>query len=174
MKSKTIVLSIIILIVLLLSLYFVNRGKPSSNVQLDKSIVDGEENLKNLENIIKVIVDKGAKESDKSEVDSNYFSSKSFDNLRDPFTYPKTGIVKMQKKSDGEKRKPNDKPKNIVPSFELKGIVFDKENSMAIINGEVYKEGDLIKKYRVVRITKSGVKLVSRDSQIYLKAPEFD
>ncbi len=181
-KNKIIILSVLIFILaLLLSLHFIKAGKSSPNVQFAKSIIDDEENLIKVENIIKEILDEETKKLNKPAIDSTTFTYKIFNKLRDPFSFPKTKtpaskskIVNKQQKTDVKQGKPKNKLEDTIPKLELKGIIFDKENPLAIINGAVYKEGDLIKSYRVVRITKDGVKLVSRNNQIYLKAPEFD
>ena len=131
---------------------------------------DQKDDFTQVENIIKEILDEVVKEIDESHFDSITSKYKSFKQLRDPFIFVKARMPASKSKIAGKKQK----TRNSVPKLELKGIIFDKENPMAIINGEVYKEGDLIKSFRVVRITKDGVRLVSRNNQIYLKAPEFD
>jgi len=132
---------------------------------------DQEDDFSEVENIIKEILDEGVKEIDESHFDSIASKYKNFEQLRDPFTFAKS---KATKKTSAKQSKRKDKTKSSIPKLELRGIIFDKENPMAIINGEVYREGDLIKNFRVVRITKDGVKLVSRNNQLYLKAPEFN
>jgi len=136
---------------------------------------DQNDDFSQVENIIKEILNEGVKEIDESHLDSIASKYKNFKQLRDPFAFPKTKITAVKKQiPDVKQAKPKVKPVNNIPKLELKGIIFDKENPMAIINGEVYREGDLIKNFRVVRITKDGVKLVSKNNQLYLKAPEFN
>ena len=142
---------------------------------------DQKDDFTQVENIIKEILDEGVKEIDESHLYSITSKYNSFKQLRDPFIFvearipaSKSKIAGKKQKTDVKQGKPKVKPENNIPKLELKGIIFDKENPMAIINGEVYKEGDLIKSFRVVRITKDGVRLVSRNNRIYLKAPEFD
>jgi hypothetical protein len=168
-KNKIIILIALVLSLTLLGIFQLKRtGKQeynAPNVQIAFNQVD---NFSQVENIIKEILDEGIKEIDESHLDLIVGKYKNFEQLRDPFTFIKTRTPASTKKLTRKKQKAS------MPKLELRGIIFDKENPVAIINGEVYREGDLIKNFRVVRITKDGVKLVSRNNQLYLKAPEFN
>ena len=139
-----------------------------------QSNFDQNNDFSQVENIIKEILDKGKKEIDELHLDSIAGKYKNFEQLRDPFTFVKAKIPASKSKIAVKRVESKVKPENKTPKLELKGIIFDKENPTAIINGEIYREGDLIEGFRVVRITKDGVKLVSRNNQLYLKAPEFN
>ena len=175
-KNKIIILIVLVLSLTLLGIFQLKRtGKREYNAHMVQINFDQKDDFTQVENIIKEILDELVKEIDESHFDSITSKYKSFKQLRDPFIFVKARMPASKSKIAGKKQsKRKDKTKSIMPKLELKGIIFDKENPMAIINGEVYKEGDLIKSFRVVRITKDGVKLVSRNNQIYLKAPEFD
>ncbi|MFA4839329.1 MAG: hypothetical protein WC703_07635 [Candidatus Neomarinimicrobiota bacterium] len=71
-------------------------------------------------------------------------------------------------------QKPKEPPKPELPKIHLEGIIFDKKSPMAIIDGEVYRVGDVIKGFRISEISKSGVRLNSPSNQIVLKAPEIE
>ena len=162
-KNKIIILIALALSLILLGILQLRRtGKQDYNAHMVQINFDQENDFSQVENIIKEILDEGVKEIDESHFDSIATKYKSFEQLRDPFAFPKTQKTAVKKQ------------KTSMPKLELRGIIFDKENPMAIINGEVYREGDLIKNFRVVRITKDGVKLVSKNNQLYLKAPEFN
>lgn len=47
----------------------------------------------------------------------------------------------------------------------LKGIIYSKEGSIAIIGDEVFKENDIISDYRVMKITKKKV-LLRKDKEV--------
>jgi hypothetical protein len=168
-KNKIIILIALVLSLTLLGIFQLRRtGKQEYNAHMVQIAFDQEDNFSQVENIIKEILDEGVKEIDASHFDSIAGKYKNFEQLRDPFAFPKT------RKTAVKQDKPKVKPENNIPKFELRGIIFDKNKPMAIINGEVYGEGDLIEGFRVVRITKDGVKLVSKNNQLYLKAPEFN
>ncbi len=175
-KNKILILIALVLSLILLGIFQLRRtGKQDFNAHMVQINFDQKDNFSQVENIIKEILDEGVKEIDASHFDSIANKYKSFEQLRDPFAFPKTQKTAVKKqKPDVKQGKPKVKPENKIPKLELKGIIFDKENPMAIINGEVYREGDLIEGFRVVRITKDGVKLVSSNNQLYLKAPEFN
>ena len=178
-KNKIIILIALVLSLILLGIFQLRRtGKQDFNAHMVQINFDQKDNFSQVENIIKEILDEGVKEIDASHFDSIANKYKSFEQLRDPFTFAKiktpASKSKATKKTSTKQSKRKDKTKSSMPKLELKGIIFDKENPMAIINGEVYREGDLIKNFRVVRITKDGVKLVSKNNQLYLKAPEFN
>ena len=179
-KGKFKIIMLLILLLLMLSIWIINfkiAGYKANNLQMLENSDSRKDEIYHIENIVKEILSSAEKDFDESLTDSIFLVYKNSGELRDPFVFvqskkastPKKKVIKTKQKS-----RPSPKPKDIQPKLELNGIIFDKENSIAIINGEVYKEGDLIKSYRVVRITKDGVKLVSRNNQIYLKAPEFD
>jgi len=181
-KNKIIILIALTLSLILLGIFQLRRtGKQEYNAPKEQIAFDQNDDFSQVENIIKEILDEGVKEIEESHLDSIAIKYKSFEQLRDPFTFAKartpaskSKIAGKKQKTDVKQAKPKVKPENNIPKLELKGIFFDKDNPMAIINGEVYREGDLIEGFRVVRITKDGVKLVSQDNQLYLKAPEFN
>jgi len=181
-KIKIIILIALALSLILLGIFQLSRtGKQEFNAHMVQIVYDQENDFNQVENIIKEILDEGLKEIDESHLDSIASKDKSFEQLRDPFTFAKAwtpdskSIIAVKKqKTDVKQGEPKVKPENDIPKFLLVGIFFDENNPMAIINGEVYREGDLIEGFRVVRITKDGVKLVSKNNQLYLKAPEFN
>jgi len=174
-KSKIIILTALTLSLILLGIFQLKRaGKQEYNAPKVQIAFNQIDNFSQVENIIKEILDEGKKEIDEPHLDSIVGKYRNFEQLRNPFTFVKAKISASKSKIAVKRVKPKVKPENKTPKLEIKGIIFDKENPMAIINGEVYKEGDLIEGFRVVRITKDGVKLVSRNNQLYLKAPEFN
>jgi len=101
-------------------------------------------------------------------------------NLRDPFQYTnqsKSKTVKSQSPSNSqtktvkEKVKPKPKPKLQIT---LNGIIFDKENPMAIINGDIYKTSDKIGEYSILSISEKGVQLHSEKENLFLQAPVIE
>ncbi|MCF7874204.1 MAG: hypothetical protein K9M00_05170 [Candidatus Omnitrophica bacterium] len=56
-------------------------------------------------------------------------------------------------------------PKQTSPSYKLEGIVFDKNNPFAIINGKQVYEGDKIGDYIVSQINKESVGLSGKDAK---------
>jgi len=178
-KNKVIILIALVLSLILLGIFQVLRSEKQRHITPKVKIAfDQNDDFSQVENIIKEILVEGVKEIDESHFDSIAGKYKNFEQLRDPFAFPKTQkpaappkTAWKQPKTGVKPAKPKAKPE---PRFEIKGIIFDKENPIAIINGEIYKVGDIINSYRVVRITKEGVKLVSRYNQIFLKAPEFN
>jgi len=181
-KTKIIILIALTLSFILLGIFQLRRtGKQEYNAPKVQITFDQKDDFSQVENIIKEILNEGVTEIDESHLDSIAIKYKSFEQLRNPFTFAKartpaskSKIARKKQKTDVKQAKPKVKPENNIPKLELKGIFFDKDNPMAIINGEVYREGDLIEGFRVVRITKDGVKLVSKNNQLYLKAPEFN
>jgi len=173
-KNKIIILLVLALLLIILGIFQiirpVKRRYTTPKVQID---FDQNNNFSQVENIIKEILNEGVKEIDEPHFDSIVTQYKSLEQLRDPFTFPKTQKTAASPKTAVKKLETDVKPAKPEPGFEVNGIIFDKENPMAIIDGEIYKVGDIINSYRVVRITKEGVKLVSKNNQIYLKAPEF-
>ena len=168
-KNKIIILIALALSLILLGILQLRRtGKQDYNAHMVQINFDQENDFSQVENIIKEILDEGVKEIDESHLYSIATKYKNFNQLRNPFIFVKARTPASKSKIARKKQKTS------MPKLELRGIIFDKENPMAIINGEVYREGDLIKNFRVVRITKDGVKLVSKNNQLYLKAPEFN
>jgi len=103
-------------------------------------------------------------------------------NLRDPFQYnspikkqsnSKTGKVKSASTSQAKPviSKPKPKPK---PQLTLNGIIFDKENPMAIINGDIFKTSDKIGEYTIQSISEKGVQLLSGKDDLFLQAPVIE
>jgi len=105
-------------------------------------------------------------------------------NLRDPFQYTSSiknksnsKTVKSQSPSNSqiktvnEKVKPKPKPKLQIT---LNGIIFDKENPMAIINRDIYKTSDRIGKYSILSINEKGVQLRSEKENLFLQAPVIE
>jgi len=103
-------------------------------------------------------------------------------NLRDPFQYTnqsKSKTVKNQSPSNSQtktvkekvKVKPKPKPKLQIT---LNGIIFDKENPMAIINGDIYKTSDKIGEYSILSISEKGVQLRSEKENLFLQAPVIE
>ena len=171
-ENKIIILIALVLFLILLGIFQLRRTrKQEYNAPMVQIAFDQEDVFTQVENIIKEILDEGVKEINASHFDLITSKYKNFEQLRDPFTFAKSIATK---KTSTKQSKRKYKTKSSIPKLELKGIIFDKENPMAIINGEVYREGDLIEGFRIVRITKDGVKLVSRNNQLYLKAPEFN
>ncbi|MBU0710635.1 general secretion pathway protein GspB [bacterium] len=174
-KNKIIILIALALSLILLGIFQLSRtGKQEFNAHMVQIVYDQENDFNQVENIIKEILDEGVKEIDASHLDSIAGKYKSFEQLRDPFTFAKAWTPDSKSIIAVKQGKPKVKPENNIPKFLLVGIIFDENNPLAIINGEVYREGDLIEGFRVVRITKDGVKLVSKNNQLYLKAPEFN
>jgi len=98
--------------------------------------------------------------------------------VRDPFSF--SSAQRIVSDSDKKKmvkstlQKPIEPPKPEIPKIHLEGIIFDKKSPMAIIDGEVYRVGDVIKGFRITEISQGGVRLKSPDDQIVLKAPEIE
>ena len=96
-------------------------------------------------------------------------------NIRDPFMFPEDLIKEQSRKyTETQKTKvPEKKAKPREPklALNLTGIIFDKENPMAIINGEVYKVSDKIAEYTIRSISEQGVQLVSNKKTIFLETP---
>jgi len=62
----------------------------------------------------------------------------------------------------------------VISRFSLTGIIIDSHNSKAIINNEIYDQGDVIDDFRIVQITQQGVKLSSGQLDFFINAPGFE
>jgi hypothetical protein len=99
-------------------------------------------------------------------------------NLRDPFRFPgtvkelETAVKAKTKAATAAKVKPvKPKPK---PQLTLNGIIWDTENPMAIINGDIYKISDRIGDYTILTINEQGVRLRFGRENVFLQAPVIE
>ncbi|MBL7075617.1 hypothetical protein ISS37_10320 [candidate division KSB1 bacterium] len=171
MEGKKKIIILMALVFFLALAWFLVLRNPGQGATVQTWVSDDDQRIEValIDNIIQEIQDlKGPVEGDLGS-ELTTLATLDLGRVRDPFTFVE------QKKSIGRKKPPGGKKRNMrIPRLDLTGIIFDREKPAAIINGEVYIEGNIVKGFRVVRISKSGVKLVSKEIQIYLKAPEFD
>lgn len=100
--------------------------------------------------------------------------------LRDPFIFP--GDLVLAKKPATEQKKasstatPKVTKKSPEPKREIRlaGIIYDKSNPMAIINGNIYRTADKIDEFTVKAINEQGVLLVSSKERLFLEAPTIE
>jgi len=88
------------------------------------------------------------------------------DNFKD-FTYDSKGrrdpfvpLINAKAKHDSEKEKAD------TGAFQMEGIIYDPGGSLAIINGKVLREGDVLNGYKVAQIQKSCVNM-SREGETF-------
>ncbi len=70
--------------------------------------------------------------------------------------------------------KPSQKSPAAVSQFSLTGIIFDNNNPKAIINNEIYDQGDAIENFQIVQISQQGVRLSRGQALFFLTAPGFE
>jgi len=83
--------------------------------------------------------------------------------LRNPFLYPE----EEERFSELKKGKPNED--STRANFKLKAIIFSHHTPLALINGTMVKENDVIAGYKVMRITKEEVVLRNEQDEIRLR-----
>ena len=185
-NMKTAKRNIIILTALIMStpVIFVLQHQHISKVN---SQITEKANLQNLQEEIEIIkeVTRDILQNIKPEIeilnqaiDDNQISIPA--NLRDPFIFPedilKTQAQKLitENKLNVTNKKTAKKPEKPKLEFKLTGIIFDRENPMAIINGDIFKVSDKIAEYTIKAINEQGVRLVSPKESIFLKAPVIE
>ncbi len=80
--------------------------------------------------------------------------------MRDPF------IAKIEPDEIAEVQKPKVIPKKKRPQISIAGIVWDKLNPYAIINGDIYEIGDKLEDYTVHTILDSMI-ILSNENDIF-------
>lgn len=85
-------------------------------------------------------------------------SSSFADDVRDPFSplIDKNGRILIDEKLN-------------VGSLKLSGIIFSKDEKVAIVNGEIVKEGDYIGNYIIDKIEENKVVLKKGDEKFILE-----
>ncbi|PIS27403.1 MAG: hypothetical protein COT43_10705 [Candidatus Marinimicrobia bacterium CG08_land_8_20_14_0_20_45_22] len=179
-KSKIKVVVLIILVIVMIGLFLkrmVIKKNPADEATSLMSIQAS--SLKDFDQIDQAIREilEFEKDGESLTIDDS-LNHVNWAQVRDPFSFSsaRRPIDDREKgkmiKSGPQKPKELTKPE--LPKIHLEGIIFDKKSPMAIIDGEVYRVGDVIKGFRISEISKSGVRLKSPNDQIILKAPEIE
>jgi hypothetical protein len=77
---------------------------------------------------------------------------------RDPF-YPlltDKGIILIKKATD-------------ITALVLQGIMFSNTDASVIIKNEIYHEGDFVDKYKIIKITTSGITITDNTQEYFIK-----
>ncbi len=99
-------------------------------------------------------------------------ANESIKDLRNPFARvyvapPPTEKPKETKKTERIKKKPTKRKKRIVrPKITINGIIWDRSNPYAILNNDIYGEGDKIKGYTVQTIQDTMI-VLANNNDIY-------
>jgi hypothetical protein len=101
----------------------------------------------------------------------NLFAEELYIGYLKPFqeTFPKKTFIRIDPMAEPKKSFGLDFKNNFISKhFELKGILYNPNDKRAFINGELYKEGDLIDNYKVQQIFSDKVILVGNGKKIEL------
>jgi len=172
---------ILIVLLLLIAVLVITQLNRSSKVDRRYTI---DANLQNLDEEIVLIEQVSREVLTHLQIDTNAVKNplpappqRLPKSLRDPFIFPGE-LVAAQKASVAKKRttpatapKTAKKPPEPKREIRLAGIIYDKSNPMAIINGNIYRTADKIDEFTIETINEKGVLLVSSKERLFLEAP---
>lgn len=172
---------ILIVLLLLIAVLVITQLNRSSKVDRRYAI---DANLQNLDEEIALIEQVSREVLTHLQIDTNAVKNplpalpqRLPKSLRDPFIFP--GDLVLAKKQATTKKtatstappKVAKKPPEPKREIRLAGIIYDKSNPMAIINGNIYRTADKIDEFTIKTINEQGVLLVSSKERLFLEAP---
>jgi|GEM_PF-3141060 type II secretory pathway component PulC len=80
---------------------------------------------------------------------------------RDPFLRPQPS------------RAPAARPGVAPPGFSLQGVITDPERAVAIIDGAIYRKGEVVQGYRLLSISEQGVVVSRQGVKYYIGVERF-
>lgn len=106
-------------------------------------------------------------------ISSAYFTLKpSTKQTKAPVVIENEGIYFPKKRSKIKKvfslQKGLSKSKKSHGQFLLHGLIYDEEESIALINGKKVKMGEAIEGARLLNISRNGVELETKDGKVYI------